>query len=325
MKMTNPSGQHSLTRRANPFETYSNAVDYDYGNKPGLVRRDHHGNGRSAIIKNRPMVIAASALALIQLTLHLKNNEHFDLNIDRKSAQVWKTAAHACSVRPVDLDGSWYKSQDEEDRDLLKWFKDICGGTYLEIGGLDGITISNSYLYNKGLNWTGILVEASPVNYAKLIKNRQNEIATVHAGVCEKEVDLHWVESDQCCSGFQEFAAPSFQQHWWSEEQIRNAKVVQCKTLERILLDTVGERFYFDFFTLDVEGAEYAILQSINFDLVGFGAIVVEADEHNQMKNMAIRTMLESNGYTYLETKRRSSWFVHNDFGIIYKELIYAL
>jgi FkbM family methyltransferase len=225
----------------------------------------------------------------------------------------------------VDLDGSWYKSQDEEDRDLLKWFKDICGGTYLEIGGLDGITISNSYLYNKGLNWTGILVEASPVNYAKLIKNRQNEIATVHAGVCEKEADLHWVEADGAVGGFLEFAAPSFQQQWWSEEKIRNAKVVQCKTLERILLDTVGERFYFDFFTLDVEGAEYAILQSINFDLVGFGAIVVEADEHNQMKNMAIRTMLESNGYTYLETKRRSSWFVHNDFGIIYKELIYAL
>jgi FkbM family methyltransferase len=203
----------------------------------------------------------------------------------------------------------------------------MCGGTYLEIGGLDGISFSNSYLYNKGLNWTGVLVEASPRNYEQLIKNRPNEIANVHAGVCEKKMNLHWVETPsgiRATGGFQEFAAPSFQKQWWSEEMIRNATVVMCETLEQILLEKVGSGFYFDFFTLDVEGAEYAVLQSINFDLVGFGVIVVEADTHNKRKNMAVRTFLESNGYIYLEENGRSYWFVNKDFWIIYKEFIHA-
>jgi hypothetical protein len=86
---------------------------------------------------------------------------------------------------------------------------------------------------------------------------------------------------------------------------IRNATVVMCETLEQILLEKVGSGFYFDFFTLDVEGAEYAVLQSINFDLVGFGVIVVEADTHNKRKNMAVRTFLESNGYILSQATRR--------------------
>ena len=79
-------------------------------------------------------------------------------------------------------------------------------------------------------------------------------------------------------------------------------------------------------FTLDVEGAEYSVLQSINFDLVGFGIILVEADddENNPMKNMAARNLLESNGYLFLRDKDRSSWFVNKDFGTIYKEMIHA-
>jgi hypothetical protein len=65
--------------------------------------------------------------------------------------------------------------------------------------------------------------------------------------------------------------------------------------MKQILQETVGSKFYFDFFSLDVEGAEYKVLKSIDFDQVGFGVVLVEADEHNQLKNMAVRTLLESN------------------------------
>ena len=234
---------------------------------------------------------------------------------------VWNTSARVCDERPVQLDQTWYKSQSGEDRELQKrFFTDLCKGRYLEIGGLNGVRFSNSFVYNKGLNWTGVLVEASPQSYRELIKNRPNEIANVHAGVCEKEMDLHWVESarDPAVRGFREFAAPSFQKQWWSEEATRNAEVVKCQPLEKILHEKVGAEFYFDFFTLDVEGAELSVLRSINFDLVGFGVIVMEADDHNTTKNMVARELLESNGYVYLEDKSRSSWFRNKDFESIY-------
>lgn len=243
------------------------------------------------------------------------------------SHHKWKTSAHICQNAPVKLEDGWYKSQSEEDEELLKWFTDICGGTYLEMGGLDGVLFSNSYVFNRGLGWKGVLIEASPSKYPLLVKNRPNEIATVHAGACEKSMDLHWIENPDraCVGGFLEFAAPSFQKQFWTEEAIRKAQVVKCKPMKQILQETVGPKFFFDFFSLDVEGAEYKVLKSIDFDQVGFGIVLVEADEHNQLKNMAVRTLLESNGYTFLREFHRSYWFVNKDFASIYEELAHAI
>lgn len=267
---------------------------------------------------NRIFAIAAIVSAL--LMLHQLRDE--DLGYGHGTTEVtpvvWKTAARACDARPVQLEADWYKSQSSEDRELETHFKDLCHGRYLEIGGLDGVKFSNSYVFNRAFNWTGVLVEASPRNYQQLIKNRPNDL-NVHAGVCENEMSLHWVESHLAVGGFQEFADAKFQKKWWSDGQIQNAQVVKCRTLEQILLEKVGPGFYFDFFTLDVEGAELSVLRSINFDLVGFGVIVVEADEHNATKNMAAKELIESHGYKYMGYKLRSDWFVNKDFEAIYK------
>ena len=44
---------------------------------------------------------------------------------------------------------------------------------------------------------------------------------------------------------------------------------------------------FFDSFSLDVEGAELSVVESIDFGRVGFGVIFLEADEYNKMKNLA--------------------------------------
>mmetsp|Transcript_14417 Transcript_14417/g.27112 ORF Transcript_14417/g.27112 Transcript_14417/m.27112 type:complete len:96 (+) Transcript_14417:938-1225(+) len=93
---------------------------------------------------------------------------------------------------------------------------------------------------------------------------------------------------------------------WWSDEDIQKAQVVKCKSLKNILVETVGDKFHFDFFPLDVEGAEHALLSSIDFSRVSFGVIFVEEDEHNPMKNIAVRMLLEKNGYTFTNSSGRS-------------------
>ena len=48
------------------------------------------------------------------------------------------------------------KSQDGEDRYLVDtYFKGLCGGTYLELGALDGVKFSNSHLFEFGFGWSG--------------------------------------------------------------------------------------------------------------------------------------------------------------------------
>jgi hypothetical protein len=72
---------------------------------------------------------------------------------------------------------------------------------------------------------------------------------------------------------------------------------------------------------LDIEGAELEAIHSIDFQRVGFGIILVECDEHDELKNMALRTFLESKGYIFLMDRNRSYWFVNNNFWSIYRGL----
>ena len=49
---------------------------------------------------------------------------------------------------------------------LLLYFQ--TGGFFVECGGFDGETSSNSLFFEKDRNWTGLLIEADPGLYKKL-------------------------------------------------------------------------------------------------------------------------------------------------------------
>mmetsp|Transcript_33819 Transcript_33819/g.52701 ORF Transcript_33819/g.52701 Transcript_33819/m.52701 type:complete len:322 (+) Transcript_33819:233-1198(+) len=235
-----------------------------------------------------------------------------------------KSKARFCDPGTI-LDKELMKSQEGEDRDLINYFHNLCEGTYIEMGALNGVTYSNTHVFHFGLQWKGVLVEASPRNYKELIENRKNEIATVHAGACAEARPLHWVEGSRpAVGGFMEFTTKDFQDRWFTKEAIQNAAVVNCKPLKDILLETVGPRFHFDLFSLDVEGAEYSALASLDFNQVSFGIILVESDANSdERKNIAVRALIQRNGYIFLKEHRRSYWFAHQDFADIYKDLIH--
>lgn len=47
-------------------------------------------------------------------------------------------------------------------------------GFFIECGAYDGETRSNTLNLERFFNWTGILIEADPINFAKLLdKNRR--------------------------------------------------------------------------------------------------------------------------------------------------------
>jgi hypothetical protein len=46
-------------------------------------------------------------------------------------------------------------------------------GFFVEVGGLNGVAAgSNSFLFERFLNWRGLMVEASPLNFAQLVARR---------------------------------------------------------------------------------------------------------------------------------------------------------
>jgi hypothetical protein len=240
----------------------------------------------------------------------------------------FKTSAHVCPLKEVKQLKSdrLLKSQSDEDVILLDWFNGLCGGSYIEMGALDGVTYSNSYVFNRAFGWKGLMVELGPSNFKLLRENRPKELALVNAGVCEKKRMLHYVERPlaPAVGGIWEFAAPGFKKKWWPDIKDVNSQGVipiECSPLQDIIDEHIGKQAYFDFFSLDIEGAEVEAMHSIDFQRVGFGIILVESDEWDALKNMALRTFLESKGYIFLMDRKRSYWFVNKNFWSIYRGL----
>eukprot|EP00525_Craspedostauros_australis_P014072 CAMPEP_0198118224 /NCGR_PEP_ID=MMETSP1442-20131203/20804_1 /TAXON_ID= /ORGANISM="Craspedostauros australis, Strain CCMP3328" /LENGTH=297 /DNA_ID=CAMNT_0043776445 /DNA_START=157 /DNA_END=1050 /DNA_ORIENTATION=- len=289
----------------------------------------------AGVSRNSVVIVALILFAAVLVTQLQSANFTNDIAaVDRAASSIRATQDAVAKVAPPKtqatrcqrtLPAHLHKAQSEEDKMLLKWFKNFCGGTYIEMGGLDGVEFSNSHVFNKGLGWKGVLVEADPRSYKQLVINRPNEIATVHAGVCLDEKDLHYVLSGghAAVSGFLEFATKEFKNMHWTQQVIDKALIVKCRRLDKILQETVGKSFYFDFFSLDIEGAELLALQSLNFDEYQFGIIVVEADGKSKLKDDSIKALLGRSGYDFIHNINRSNWFINKNFDLIYQDVVY--
>jgi hypothetical protein len=181
------------------------------------------------------------------------------------------------------------------------------------------------------LGWKGVLIELNGDKYEKLVRNRPNEIAAIHAGVCSQKKTLHAVTTegrnkvDTAVGGIWEFTAPSFREMWWKGVTLDspNVREVECDTLDNLLLTYAPQATMFEFMSLDAEGAEMSVLESIDFTRVAFGIILIEADGLNPLKNSAMAKFLETKGYSIMLEYERSYWFVNDNFYEDYKDLIY--
>jgi FkbM family methyltransferase len=161
-----------------------------------------------------------------------------------------------------------FRSQNGEDQYLHENFFFMKeNGTFVEMGALDGVRYSNSYFFERVLGWSGLLIEANPSQFKELVKNRGNVSACVHGIICDEPRDLHFVEAtDTAVAGVWELMSPTFREKWHShltQATVETLPVTPCTTMQSIL-DRIGLQ-HADFFSLDVEGAESSVLESIDF------------------------------------------------------------
>ena len=221
------------------------------------------------------------------------------------------------------------KSQDGEDRYLVDtYFKGLCGGTYLELGALDGVRFSNSHLFEFGFGWSGVLIEPNPKSFKALQTNRpKNRLHNV--AVCDVSREVHFMRGDEgAVTGIFEFMAPSFRAEWFKGSASSRLEDVsdkiRCEPLRRVLgKDGLREKKHIDFLSLDVEGAEFEVLKTIDFTAQQFGVIFYEADPHNVVKNEIVKSYLEARGYTFREHALRSNFHVNERFHDIYAHVAY--
>lgn len=268
------------------------------------------GNGLTTLLRRREFELQTSPVE------HSLQNDH------------WTPNTTLIPCKNTDIASDLFLSQDQEDQTLLRWFRNLCGGTYLEIGALNGKQYSTSHAFHFGLHWKGVLIEASPSSYKGLVVNRPHELATVNKAVCDKPRQVHFIEKLEApeLGGIWEFADEAFRNTWWSGTTVEAGIAIECVPLTDILTQHVGEHFFFDFFSLDIEGGEFSVLKTLDFQKFSFGIIFVESSYHagtvNEMRNQATKSRLESHGYQFLMEFGRSYWFANKDFDKIYQEFV---
>lgn len=243
------------------------------------------------------------------------------------------TPSFSSSVRFCEKNGmgalkqsGFLMSQGGEDKMALTWFNGLCGGTYLEMGAVDGVSFSNTYVFHKAFGWKGLLIELAPQSFEKLVVNRPDDV-TVNAAVCDEPRTLHyWYNPERkFTAGVWEFTQPDFRGRYWPGVRLEDTTPIECVPLDQIIKQRFshGRSQFFDFWSLDVEGSEMMVIESVDFSTTAFGIIVVEANGTNERKNLALRLFLESKGYRFLRQERNNYWFVNENFAEIYAHVLH--
>lgn len=180
-------------------------------------------------------------------------------------------------------------------------------GFFLDFGAFDGKTISNTYALEKELGWSGICVEPNPRFYPILCQCRQCVTVNVALWPQSREsirfVDAHGLSSIETYKDSDANADRRLQ---------ATAGVIEVDTLNPTeLLRRFNAPELIDFLSLDVEGAEYDVLNGLDLRTYAIALMTIEHN-HDLPRQAKTRAYLAQFGYEVVQN-RNDDFFFHRD------------
>ena len=193
-------------------------------------------------------------------------------------------------------------------------FKGFKNGTYMDIGAHDGLMINNSWFFEKTHGWKGILVEPLPEVYKRLVVNRPNNIL-LDCAVCDKEGSAEFISNiggPEMLSGLKSEYDPRHAQRHTMETQANGGQLISIEAQARRVESICDEHAinHIHYMSIDVEGAEFAVIKSINFDKVFIDVI----DFENNFVDTSAQII------DYLETKNYIVIYRRDDIIMIHQQ-----
>ncbi|KAJ8605556.1 hypothetical protein CTAYLR_000129 [Chrysophaeum taylorii] len=173
--------------------------------------------------------------------------------------------------------------------ELMAWSEP--GGTYVEIGAYDGLRYSNTLYLATCLRWGGVLVEGGYTNFRLLEANvkigRSGGVAFYGAVCAPPDETVRFVQSANI-GGAVDALLPG-------RRNLSKHEDVPCRPMEFYLQNLT----HVDFFSLDVEGGELLVLETIDFSALTIDVFLVELATNPRFlaKNWRVRRFLSNLDY----------------------------
>ena len=188
--------------------------------------------------------------------------------------------------------------------------------TFLEFGATDGLSLSNSLMLEKDLNWKGVLAEPSPQWHESLKLNRKD------TPIIDKCI---WSKSNERLEFFMSSYGELSTIVDFVDNDIEKLPLntsMRKKNGKKIFVETISlndvVKIFFNgkcpsYISVDTEGSEYDILKSFNFDNYKPHVFTIE---HNHTKyEKKIDKLMISNNYVriFRNLTDFDAWYVSSD------------
>lgn len=198
-----------------------------------------------------------------------------------------------------------FNSQDNQDKYLeTTIFKGYKNGFYVDVGAHDGISINNTLYFEKHNNWNGINIEPIKKVFSNLVINRPNNI-NLNCAVCNNDGETEFL----CNTGYTEMISgikDTFDYRHLRRleyENMQSGSITEVIKVNTNKLETIFDEnnvSHINYLSIDVEGAEFEVIKSINFDKVFIDVIGFENNYSDT--SLVIVEYLQNKNYKVIHT-----------------------
>ena len=186
------------------------------------------------------------------------------------------------------------------------------GGFFLDSGASNGLSGSNTGLLESAFGWTGICVEPNAAFFAELVRNRR--CICLNCCLYDREGTVDFLEAAGVYGGIvAEYEAGHLQFARTvaaAPPELPSTTLKPARTVRSVLRECAAPSVI-DYWSLDTEGSELAILRSFPFDEYRFRVLTVE---HNYAPaREEIREFLEGHGYARAGSLGIDDCYLHGD------------
>lgn len=179
-------------------------------------------------------------------------------------------------------------------------------GIFVELGACNGVLYSNTKFFEDFLGFNGVLIEPIVEMYNQCKQNRK---AMVYNCAISKEEGVVEMIGNNPVAGIVSTMTPDFKARW---HKTSGTRMVNTKPISNVLKTSTIK--YIDLMTIDVEGSELGVLESMDWSIPVYIVCIELDDNYNSDKDEKCREILRKNGFTFVNRMCINEFWINRNY-----------